>query len=158
VIGTGTPWRTCCRWGSGTGVQGPGLRMSGEVHAFRLDCDDTQGGSEFSQKGCEWLGVTHGQLSQWDAVGRRAGELVGAPTTLPASEDSICRLASLDDVAFKKAMARVEPDMGRKAVRELRVDLWWQQIIRVHILNRPIVVVGDKGLHVINTGKSSGPF
>ena len=94
-----------------------------EVHAFRLDCDATQGGSEFSARGCEWLRVTQAQLSRWDAVGRRADELMGAPITLPQSEDAICRIASLDDIAFRKALPRLTPDMPRKAVRELVKEL-----------------------------------
>jgi hypothetical protein len=33
---------------------------------------------------------------------------------LPASEDAIARLASLDDIAFPKALERLEPDMSQK--------------------------------------------
>ena len=94
-----------------------------EVHAFRLDCDATQGGSEFSQLGCEWLGVSTSTLHGWDAVGRRADELSGTPESLPASEDAIRRLCQLDDIAFPKALEHVRPDMTQKEVRELVKDL-----------------------------------
>lgn len=94
-----------------------------EVHAFREDCDATQGGSEFSRKGCEWLGCDSGTLHKWDAVGRRAGQLEGAPQSLPASEDSICRIAQLDDIRFQKALPKLKPDMPQKEVRELIKEL-----------------------------------
>lgn len=94
-----------------------------EVHAFRLDCDGTQGGSLFSKLGCEWLGVTHSMLVRWDAVGRRSGELVSALTSLPASEDAIAQIAMLDDIAFPKALEHIKPDMTQKDVRELVKDL-----------------------------------
>lgn len=90
-----------------------------EVHAFRDHCDSSQGGSEFSKKGCEWLGCSKQRLSEWSAVGRRATELSGATGKLPASEDAIARLASLDDIAFPKALERLEPDMSQKDVKEL---------------------------------------
>lgn len=94
-----------------------------EVHAFRLDCDATQGGSLFSKLGCEWLGVTQGQLSRWDAVGRRADELMSVDISLPASERAISDIAMLDDIAFPKALEHIKPDMTQKDVRELVKDL-----------------------------------
>lgn len=94
-----------------------------EVHAFRLDCDATQGGSEFQSLGCEWLGVRPATLHSWNAVGRRCDELSGTPESLPASEDAICRIASLDDNAFQKALPMLKPDMTQKAVRELVKEL-----------------------------------
>lgn len=95
------------------------LEFCREVHAFRMDCDATQGGSEFSRLGREWLGVTQGQLSRWDHVGRRSDELMGAPISSPSSEDAICRIAQLGDTAFQKALQMLKPDMTQKAVREL---------------------------------------
>lgn len=56
-----------------------------EVHAFREHCDSSQGGSEFSKKGCEWLGCSPAQLSLWDATGRRGIELFSSTKKLPAS-------------------------------------------------------------------------
>jgi hypothetical protein len=90
-----------------------------EVHAFRLDCDASQGGSEFQRKGCEWLGVTPATLHAWCSVGRRADELSGAPESLPPSEDSLCRIASLDDIAFRKALPQLSADMTQQDVRAL---------------------------------------
>ena len=90
-----------------------------EVHAFRQDCDGTQGGSEFSRKGCEWLGCSQTQLSLWDSVGRRSDELITSSNKLPASERAISYLARLDDTAFQKALPQVQPDMTQKQVREL---------------------------------------
>jgi hypothetical protein len=90
-----------------------------EVHAFRQDCDGTQGGSEFSRKGCEWLGCSIAQLSYWDAVGRRSPELLTASEKLPVSERAISDLARLDDIAFRKALPKVQADMTQKQVREL---------------------------------------
>lgn len=82
----------------------------------RLHCDSSQGGSEFSRKGCEWLGCTHGQLSLWDSVGRRSIELVSATNKLPVSEHAISLIASLDDIAFPKAIEKLEPGMTQRRV------------------------------------------
>lgn len=94
-----------------------------EVHAFRLDCDSSQGGSEFSRKGTEWLGCSSSQLNYWDAVGRRAPELSSATGKLPTSEFSISQIASLDDQSFQKAMPQIRPEMTQKQVRELIKDI-----------------------------------
>jgi hypothetical protein len=42
------------------------------------------------------------------------GELLGSTHKLPTSEHSISLLASLDDIAFPKALERLEPDMSQK--------------------------------------------
>ncbi|QPB72253.1 hypothetical protein D5125_17125 [Magnetovirga frankeli] len=80
---------------------------------------NTQGGSEFSRKGCEWLGCSSSVLHQWESVGRRANELSATAESLPASKRAISDLASLDDIAFRKALPKVQPDMTQKQVREL---------------------------------------
>lgn len=90
-----------------------------EVHEFRLHCDNSQGGSEFSKKGCEWLGCDVGTLHRWEAVGRRSDELLGSTQKLPSSEHSIALIASLDDIAFPQALAKVQPDMSQKEVKAL---------------------------------------
>jgi len=90
-----------------------------EVHEFRMDCDGSQGGSEFSKKGCEWLGCNSGTLFRWEAVGRRADELLSTRQKLPVSERAIADIASLDDIRFPQAMERLEPDMTQKQVKEL---------------------------------------
>lgn len=90
-----------------------------EVHEFRQHCDASQGGSEFSRKGCEWLGCTPQRLSEFAAVGRRADELSGATGKLPTSEHAISLIASLDDIAFPKALEKLEPDMTQAQVKEL---------------------------------------
>lgn len=90
-----------------------------EVHEFRIHCDSSQGGSEFSRKGCEWLGCDSGTLYRWDAVGRRGDELLGGTHKLPISEHAISLIASLDDVAFPKAIEKLEPGMTQKQVKEL---------------------------------------
>ena len=44
---------------------------------------------------------------------------MGSTHKLPTSEHSISLLASLDDIAFPKALERLEPDMSQKDVKEL---------------------------------------
>lgn len=90
-----------------------------EVHEFRQHCDSSQGGSEFSKKGCEWLGCDSGTLFRWAAVGRRADELLASDQKLPISERAISDIASLDDIAFPKALEKVEPGMTQLQVKEL---------------------------------------
>lgn len=94
-----------------------------EVHAFRMDCDASQGGSEFSKKGCAWLGCSAVQLSHWASVGRRAPELLGSTLKLPTSEHAISLIASLDDIAFPLALERLNPDMTQAQVKELIKDV-----------------------------------
>ena len=90
-----------------------------EVHAFRDHCDSSQGGSEFSKKGCKWLGCSTRQLHYWAAVGRRSPELCSSTAKLPMSEFAIAEIASRDDIAFPKDLERLEPDMSQKDVKEL---------------------------------------
>lgn len=90
-----------------------------EVHEFRVHCDSSQGGSEFSRKGCEWLGCTPAMLTRWSAVGRRESELFNSLKSLPASETTISDLAMLDDIAFPIALEKLEPDMTQAQVKEL---------------------------------------
>ena len=90
-----------------------------EVHEFRKDCDASRGGSEFSKRGCEWLGCSSRQLHYWASVGRRAPELCTASAKLPVSERAIADIASLDDIHFPQALERLEPDMTQKQVKEL---------------------------------------
>jgi hypothetical protein len=94
-----------------------------EVQAFREHCDASQGGSEFSKKGCEWLGCSQQQLSFWAAVGRRGNELTSSTSKLPNSEHAIALIASLDDIAFPKALERLEHGMTQKDVKELIKDI-----------------------------------
>lgn len=90
-----------------------------EVHEFRLHCDSSQGGSEFSRKGCEWLGCESRQIHYWASVGKRADELCSATAKLPISEHAISLIASLDDIAFPKALEKLEPDMTQAQVKDL---------------------------------------
>lgn len=94
-----------------------------EVHAFREHCDSTQGGSEFSARGCEWLGCSTSALHQWDAVGRRTHELSAVAESLPPSERAIAQIASLGDEQFQKALPRLSSDMTQADVRELVKEL-----------------------------------
>jgi len=79
--------------------------------AIRSYCETVSGGSTFTSDGCAWLKCSHSQLFRWSAVGSRADKLVGTAHKLPASEDSVSRIASLDDGAFHQAMDRIRPDM-----------------------------------------------
>lgn len=97
----------------------PFIEFCKAVHTFRVRCDSSQGGSEFSKRGCELLGCSSTQLYHWSAVGLRAPELLGASNKLPISHDAIQRIASLDDVAFPKAIERLEPGMTNQQVRVL---------------------------------------
>lgn len=90
-----------------------------EVHEFRLHCDSSRGGSEFSRKGCEWLGCSTSTLHQWEAVGRRADKLSAIGGNLPISEKAISAVASLDDIAFPRAIEKMEPGMTQAQVKEL---------------------------------------
>ena len=94
-----------------------------EVHEFRVHCDSSQGGSEFSRKGCEWLGCSSSTLHQWEAVGRRAEELSAIGGNLPISEKAISAVAALDDIAFPKAIEKLEPGMTQAQVEELIKDV-----------------------------------
>lgn len=97
----------------------PFIKFCKAVNTFRLRCDSTRGGSEFNKRGCELLGCSSAQLYHWSAVGSRATELLGASNKLPLSHDAIQRIASLDDVAFPKALQRLEPGMTNQQVRVL---------------------------------------
>jgi hypothetical protein len=97
----------------------PFIEFCKAVHTFRVRCDSSQGGSEFSKRGCELLGCSSTQLYHWSAVGLRAPELLGASNKLPISHDAIQRIASLDDVAFPKAIERLQPGMTNQQVRVL---------------------------------------
>lgn len=97
----------------------PFIEFCKAVHTFRVRCDSSQGGSEFSKRGCELLGCSSTQLYHWSAVGFRAPELLGASNKLPISHDAIQRIASLDDVAFPKALERLQPGMTNQQVRVL---------------------------------------
>jgi hypothetical protein len=90
--------------------------------AIRSYCETVSGGSTFTSDGCAWLKCSQPQLSRWAAVGAKADELMGATHKLPASGDSVTRIASLDDGAFNQAMDRIRPDMTQSDVRELLVS------------------------------------
>lgn len=99
------------------------IEFGREVHQFRLHCDSSRGGSEFTKKGCEWLGCSSSSLQRWDSVGRRADELSPIVGKLPSSESAIAKIASLDDELFPVAVEKLDPGMSQKQVSELIQDI-----------------------------------
>lgn len=94
------------------------INFGREVLAFRESCEKVQGGSEFSRKGCEWLGCTQPELSVLAAVGERADELMERFISFP-NVSSIGLVARLPDLQFEKVIESVKPDMTVSQVKGL---------------------------------------
>jgi hypothetical protein len=109
---TNAGWRTYLCEGRTTAAAGM-VELGRRIFEFRKHCESTQGGSAFSEKMHEWLGMSPSTASRWLAIGRKADELLSVGQNLPEAFRVLAQLSklSIDELDTGAADGVIHPEM-----------------------------------------------
>jgi len=100
------------------------LEFAKEVAAFKADCQTKQGGTDFSEKVQEWLGMSQPIAEKWARIGSGSNLFTLGITSLPPSMSTIYQLTTLSEEVIEQAIeeGKIHPEMTRQDVQSLKPE------------------------------------